>query len=218
MARLRPSGPYIWVTWLTKLLAGEASCEWASWFKTQHEGSSWSRVPSDFDQTQWVINHTAQLNRCREEWERRGYTAFTEGQNGFNLRGHSATLAGKPDIIATRQDSAIIIDVKTGAPRPSHAVQVMLYMYAIPRARPQYKDILFTGQVAYQDHQVDIPASSVNSQFIQTMGQLIRRLAASEPARKIPSRSECAFCDITSGDCPERVTGQPGEEGTTDDF
>lgn len=218
MAGLRPSGPYIWVTWLTKLMAGEASCEWATWFKTQHDGSSWTRVPSDFDQAQWDINHTTQLNRCREEWERRRYTAFTEGQNGFNLRGHSAALASKPDIIATGQDSAIIIDVKTGKPHPSQGIQVMLDMYAIPRARPQYKDILFNRQAGYQDHQVDIRASPVNAEFIQTMGQLIRRLAASEPARKTPSRSECAFCGITSGDCPERVTGEPGEEGTTYDF
>ncbi len=50
MAQLRSTGPYVWVTWLLKLLAGESSCEWASWFKAQHEGWSWSRMPSDFDQ------------------------------------------------------------------------------------------------------------------------------------------------------------------------
>ena len=32
MIILRQS-PYIWFTWLTKLMAGEAQCEWASWFK-----------------------------------------------------------------------------------------------------------------------------------------------------------------------------------------
>ena len=29
--------PYIWVTWLTKLLAGEAQCDWASWFKAHNK-------------------------------------------------------------------------------------------------------------------------------------------------------------------------------------
>ncbi len=24
--------PYIWATWLARLLAGEAHCEWAGWF------------------------------------------------------------------------------------------------------------------------------------------------------------------------------------------
>jgi len=36
MSVLRRS-PYIWVTWLTKLMAGEAQCEWASWFKAHHK-------------------------------------------------------------------------------------------------------------------------------------------------------------------------------------
>ena len=30
MAVLRGGGPYIWVTWLTRLLVGENSCEWAA--------------------------------------------------------------------------------------------------------------------------------------------------------------------------------------------
>ena len=34
MALLRAGGPYIWVTWLTKLLSDENSCEWAAWFRS----------------------------------------------------------------------------------------------------------------------------------------------------------------------------------------
>ena len=44
MARTRETGPYVWVTWASKLLAGDASCEWASWFKAQHDGNSWARM------------------------------------------------------------------------------------------------------------------------------------------------------------------------------
>ena len=218
MAQLRRTGPYIWVTWLTRLLAGEASCEWAAWFRAQHEGWSWSRTPSDFDQSQWLMNHTAQLNQRREEWERQGYTVFTEGQNGFNLRGSTATLAGKPDLIAKRRDDATIIDVKTGRPNPSHSIQVMLYQYAIPRSFSQYNGMSFSGQVAYPDHVVDIPADAVNAEFINKMGQLIRRLSSQVPARKVPSRSECAFCDITLADCPERIVDESSVQGVTDDF
>ncbi len=36
MVKLRANGPYVWVTWLPRLLSGESSCEWASWFKAQH--------------------------------------------------------------------------------------------------------------------------------------------------------------------------------------
>ena len=30
MAQLRANGPYIWVTWLPRLLSGESSYEWAT--------------------------------------------------------------------------------------------------------------------------------------------------------------------------------------------
>ena len=29
MAQVRRDGPYIWVTWLTRLLVGENPCEWS---------------------------------------------------------------------------------------------------------------------------------------------------------------------------------------------
>ena len=85
MAEPRQS-PYVWVTWLTKLLVGEDSCEWASWFKAQHEGWSWDKVPSTFDLAKWTMDHTALLGRVRAELEGNGYAVFEESQNQFTLR------------------------------------------------------------------------------------------------------------------------------------
>ena len=85
MAQVRANGPYIWVTWLTKLLVGENSCEWAAWFRSQHESWSWDKVASTFDQAAWQMEHTAKLNECRQYWEDQGYTVLTEGQNSFVL-------------------------------------------------------------------------------------------------------------------------------------
>ena len=59
--------PYIWATWLPRLLTGENSCEWAVWFKAHHQG--WTRQPSQFDQTQWLLDHTALLNEQKAQWE-----------------------------------------------------------------------------------------------------------------------------------------------------
>ena len=52
-------------------------------------------------------------------------------------------MSGKPDLIAQREDGseAVIIDAKTGQESPSHAVQVMIYLYAIPRALEQYRNL-----------------------------------------------------------------------------
>ena len=218
MAKLRIDGPYVWVTWLPRLLSGESSCEWASWFKAQHQGDSWARMPSDFDQAGWLMNHTALLNQQRQKWEQQGYTVLTEGQNSFNLRGSSVVLAGKPDLVARRRDEITVIDAKTGRLSPAHATQVLIYMYALPRAQERYRGLSIAGQVAYPDHVVDIPAEEVDPTFIENLGGLMRRLASEMPARRVPSPRECRFCEITSADCPERAAESPPEEGTTDDF
>ena len=218
MAQPRTTGPYVWVTWLPRLLSGESSCEWASWFKAQHEGWSWSRMPSDFDQAGWLMNHTALLNQQRQRWEQQGYTVLTEGQNSFTLRGSSAVLAGKPDLVARRRDQATVIDAKTGRPSPAHTAQVLLYMYALPRALERYRGLSIAGQVAYPDHMVDIPPEAVDGRFVENLGGLMRRLASEMPARRVPSPGECRFCEITPADCPERAEEGHPEEGVTDDF
>ena len=81
----------------------------------------------------------------------RGYTVFMEGQNSFALRGRTAALGGKPDLIARKGgNTGTIIDVKTGKSSPSHGVQVMLYMYAVPRAMGKYYGVTFDGRVVHR--------------------------------------------------------------------
>lgn len=218
MAVLRQDGPYIWVTWLTKLLVGENSCEWSVWFKSQHEGWSWDKQPSTFDSVAWQMEHSAESASNREHWERQGYVVFTEEQNSFVLRGRSAKLAGKPDLIVKKDDDAVVVDIKTGRPLPSHSVQVMIYMYAIPRSLGQHRGVRFRGQVVYSDHEVEIPGSAVDSEFVSNITELILRLASDQPARRVPSARECRYCSITTKDCPERVDEDGEREGVTADF
>ena len=215
MARPREV-PYLWATWLSRLLSGESSCEWAAWFRAHHQ--DWEKPPSDFDQTRWMIDHTALVNEARESREALGYKVYTEDQNGFRLRGKFATLAGKPDLIAVKGNDAVIIDAKTGRPSPHHTVQVLTYMYAVPRALDRYKGVEFRGHVIYPDGNVQIPVSGMDRKFIDRLGTLIRRLADETPARRVPSGAECRFCDITAADCPDRIEGDTEETGTTEDF
>ncbi len=219
MPEPRRDGPYFWVTWLTKLLTGENSCEWAAWFKGNYRGESWRKVPSTFDLTGWLLDHAARVEEVRRLWEDRGYTVFTEEQNSFYLRGRSAMLGGKPDLIAKKGESGTIIDVKSGQPRPSDTVQVMLYLYAIPKVFQQFNGVTFDGKLSYADHEVGVPASAADETFTENLVQLIARLSSlSDPARKVPSSRECGFCNITSEDCPERMASDIINEGITDDF
>ena len=215
MARAREH-PYIWATWLARLLAGESSCEWAGWFRAHYQ--DWAKPPSDFDSARWMMDHTALVNEARASRETLGYEVFTEDQNFFRLQGATATLAGKPDLIAVKGNDLVITDAKTGKPSPHHAVQVLTYMYAVPRALEQFRGMEFRGHVIYPEGNVQIPVSGLDRKFIDRLGSLIRRLADETPARKVPSASECRWCDITREDCPERVEAETWQEGTTEDF
>jgi len=210
--------PYIWVTWLTKLLVGENSCEWAAWFRANHEGWSYDKVPSNFNSAEWLLNHTELLNKVRSEVGIDQTPVFTENQNAFTLRGRTAILGGKPDLITVSDGIGTIIDAKTGQPSPSHHVQVMLYMYAIPKALRQYNGINFSGKIVYPDHEDSIPSSAVDDTFVNNLSHLIQRVASSDPARKVPSKMECGFCNITSLDCQERVEVDSDTTGETVDF
>lgn len=215
MPELRANGPYVWPTWLTALLAGEASCEWRAWFHVQHDSRSWVRVRDgdDASLTQWRIRHTELLRTRAEHYEGQGCTVTIEGQNDFMVNFEGATISGKPDLVAWKDGEVIIEDAKTGQPHASHQVQVMLYMLLLRQAQPRFADASMRGVVSYPDHEVDVPTNMVDEFFEKALRGLVGRLAAPEPARKVPSAGECRFCPIGRDNCPERVEFQPAVTG-----
>ena len=66
MAKPRESKPYIWVTWLSKLLSGDDSCEWRAWFQAHHYSGSWARAETSFNSVRWTMEHGALLRESRE--------------------------------------------------------------------------------------------------------------------------------------------------------
>jgi hypothetical protein len=149
-----------------------------------------------------------------------GYTVTSESQNSFNLRGKVGTLAGKPDLIAVKGRSGFIIDTKTGQPKASDRIQVMLYMWAIPKAIAQYKDFVFDGKVIYRNGEALVLAGDLDHLFTNRVRGVMGRICDSEPAHKTPSGSECRFCSIAESHCPERIDEEEldGASGVTDDF
>ena len=205
----RRSGPYIWVTWLSRLLVGDRSCEWYAWFRAHHK--NYDRVPSTFDMATWQMNHTELLNTVRNRYHSDGKTVLTEGQSHFNLRGNSgAMLSGKPDLIILEPNGeGTVCDIKTGQPKASDTAQVMIYMYALPHLT-QYRGDDFNGLVVYGNgHEVEIPATAIDDTFKRRLYTLIRRVSGDAPLERVPSQIECSFCDLTSADCPDRIEEDP---------
>ena len=176
-------------------------------------------MPSDFNQADWLVKHMALLTEQKAKWEGHGHDVHVEGQNAFRLRGKSATLAGRPDLIVDRFDDTLIIDVKTGREQPWHVAQVMIYMYALPRTLPQYRNVRLAGEIAYPTHTVEVPEVGRQGEFARNFASLIRRLASDTPPEKTPSARECRFCDISDADCPERMDPEMAiHETPTSDF
>ncbi len=73
-----------------------------------------------------MLDHTSLVNERISNWTVGGYDVDVERQNAFALRSRTATLEGQPDLIARRDDEAVIIDAKTSHDSPSHVVQVMI--------------------------------------------------------------------------------------------
>jgi hypothetical protein len=212
---IRRVSPYVWTTWLSKLLVGDQSCEWATWFRTHHE--RYEKAPSSLDAAGWKMAHTALLDRKYRQLVEANHSVSMEGQNKFSLKGKCATLGGKPDLIGLN-GTGTICDIKTGQPKPSDHAQVLIYMWAVPRALPRYQGMRFDGLVVYPDHEIKIPAEAVDAAFVGNLAGLIKRVSAEAPARRVPSAGECKFCDLTVKDCTERVEAETEELMTTAEF
>ena len=213
---IRRENAYVWVTWLSRLLVGDASCEWASWYKAHYSG--YSRADRDFSLSTWKMHHTRLLNDVRDRLEAEGHTVTTERANWFRLLGGSgATVAGQADLVSVSSDGQITVyDVKTGAQRDSDVAQVMIYMYALPLvADSPWAGKSPDGRVVYKDGtETHIPSTAIDNDFREGLHDLIRRVVSDEPARRVPSPPECNWCDLTDLDCPERLDSELSYDGS----
>ena len=201
---------YLHVTWISRYLTGDKSCLWSCWFKANYQG--YDRMPSDFDSARWNMEHTDLLNELVAELEEQGCELFIERQNSFRVvsRRSGAVIGGKPDLIAVFPDGrTVVYDVKTGHESASHIVQVQLYMYLLPLSdlkRWKGMDRKFQGAVVYKDgHQVDVPADSINGAFVARVTDFVQKMTSDMPPRRVASLAECGFCELTKGDCPDRI-------------
>ena len=206
MTALRENGPYIHPSWLPKLLVGMDMCEFKIWFQTHHDGRTWTRVNSDFDSVTYNLRHTDLMKRCAREYEERGYSVTLENQNELRIPMAGATVSGRMDLVATRDQELVIIDAKAAKPSEAHAVQVLLYMLFIQLQGTRTQGMTVTGEVYYgEDHTVPIAAVAAGEEFREMVEGLIGRLTAKAPPRKVPSAPECRFCPIHREYCPERI-------------
>jgi len=196
-------GSYIWVTWITGLMAADRHCEWSAWFRAHFQG--FDKVPTDFDLAAWKAAHGEMVRSRAEELRKQGYGVFVEDQNKFSLKGKAATLGGVPDLVAVRDGQGLVVDCKSGKQRDSDWFQVLTYMFVLPLTHKACRGIGLAGEVQYRDSRRRIEPQKLTDELKGLISATIERVGGEAPLPKVPSLGECRFCDLTVADCPERV-------------
>jgi hypothetical protein len=214
----RRENPYIWVTWLTKLLSGESQCEWSAWFRAHHK--EYDRLPTDLDVAAWTLEHGQLVRTRREQLLAEGYEVFVEDDNAFKRVGKTGIIvSGKPDLVAFRDGNGIIEDCKTGRPRTSDTAQVLVYLLLFPIGNPRCAGLKLSGRVVYRNGALDVPPESLDDAFRERFVTLVQKVGGEKPLPKNPAWTECRFCDIGPADCLYRVDQPPeSAEAPTDLF
>jgi len=195
------SRPRIWVTWLAAYLAGDEQCEWKLWFRANYR---YQKAPRDRGYSGWEIEHQDLVKQYADELVKEGYTVKIEHGNEFEIRGKTADLAGKPDIIAEKPKSVVVVDCKTGEEKSTHKVQVLIYLWAL-RQIERFQGREISGQLIYKGRpKISIDLAHVTNDFEQKLVRAIKIATATKPPAKKPSSRECGLCDIPQEECPEK--------------
>jgi hypothetical protein len=106
------------------------------------------------------------------------------------------------------------VDCKTGKERHSDKLQVLIYMLVLPISHEACEGVPVRGEVQYTSNRVPIGADGVGDEFRESFREALQRIGGLAELQRVPSRSECRFCDISAGNCPERLEGPAGTAST----
>jgi CRISPR-associated protein Cas4 len=201
----RRKQPFIYVTWLKNYLIGDDLCRWSIWHRIYHY---YEEAKSDFNRVQWSMEHATLRNEIQEQYIAAGYEVTPELD--VTISGQVAKLKGRIDLVAIREDKNLIIEIKTGKPRESDKIQLMLYIWALPKTYGKFRGASFDGLIVYKTHEIEISAIEVDEIFVRNFKQFTTDILSAEPDRKYPSPRECKWCRI--GNCDERMDSVEVEE------
>lgn len=200
--------PYVWASWITKLIAGEEKCWFKAWYKALHRYEKLLDPERESFLAQWTKTHDAMTKKRAARMKADDWVVKAEDEGQFTLSGKNADLGGKPDIVGIRDGQALIIDEKSGKRRESDRWQVTIYMFALPLSWLP-KDLKVAGEVEYKDgiEQVE----RLTDARVDRIAQAMKRITDREnPPRAVPSARECERCDVAA--CTERyVKPTPGD-------
>ena len=207
--------PTVQAKMLAEFMVGEKECEYSVWFPTHYK---YEKLPDDSEQlTKWMNEHEKLVNYRAEDLEKEGFTVRIENDNWFTVKGANfpLSISGKPDIIAVKDNLVRIEDCKTGKVRPSHEMQVLVYMRLCPHApetKWYMKDRIIEGGVVYWEEVIGVSPSRLDAGFTNLFRKSLAILSNPEPAWTVPNKWSCQYCTISKDYCVDRFDGESDTE------
>lgn len=161
---------------------------------THHQDYAKAKTDGKFTAT-WNVRHTSLLHKSIHWLQAKGLTVTVEDQNSFKYTEVSGIcLAGKADIIATDGEKKVVYDCKSGKPKHSHHIQLMIYIHILD---------CDAGHLIYEDETVEV--AQPDESFLESFNRNLLMLRHDIEPFKSPSLGECRFCKLTKADCQEKV-------------
>jgi hypothetical protein len=123
------------------------------------------------------------INELRKERLAKSEKVFVEGANRFSLEVKpNLTLDGVPDLIALSEDKATAYECISKGKKDSHQIQLMIYLYCLPRCFDRYKNMNLEGCLWYYSNtRIEIPQSMTNESFVDHLNYWLEILGADIP-------------------------------------
>ena len=199
--------PFIWATWLTKLITAEAHCEWSLWFRARH---TFDKLESGASLEGWTKDHNDLVEWRARKLREAGLRPRIE--QGFQVNGRIATVKGKADIVYEQDGVTWIEECKTGKPRDSDHVQALIYMWLVELGGNKNTQ----ARVVYKDRIENVDRNRIGD-IRGTAARLVKITTEPTPPPRNPSQPECRSCNIGPYYCDERMASDD-EIFKTDEF
>ena len=202
---------------LARLLSGDNSCLFSVWFRSWHR--DYETTGDGSDQADWNARRSSLVRETAARLEQRGDDVYPAIRNGFEATGSRSgarIFSSRPDIIVRHADGSVTVyDVRSGEPGVADEALMKLYMYLLPRSNHgRWRGARPDGCVLYEDGtERRIAADEIDDEFRERVAGVMRRIVSDEPARHVPSMSECGRCVLTADDCSERIDVESGSPG-----
>ncbi len=210
----RDSG-FVWVTWISKLISGDAKCYYGPWLRANYHIDS--LIESDF--SEWQKEHDEVVKDRYKKYSNEDYTVSLSHKNDIALKNKSDNiLRAKPDIIAIKKDTIIFEDVRHHKYKDYNIINLMIYLLS---CKDHFRFRLYNecfGIIWTPNENKKITMVDISDKFKENLSDKFHILTSDTQLDATPSPEECRYCRIPKRLCDKRIGDSTNDDAILVDF